>query len=211
MFKFNNFFALFLLLFLFLSKISYAQNKEDNCQVYESVLNYFNEMEASIQYTFQGTINPLTGEEKGNRIRLTGIQQLFFFISKEKETLNFDMVNSWFSLMMEDSFIIQKDYFMDNDRFFSCALNKKIMYHCDNYDKIILPEATINVEDSDTFHYYPVRVIFSNVFYTDNITALVYALTYRGVGRGSSQWCIGFILKKEDDKWVILKTKRQVR
>jgi len=199
---------------LIFCKSSFAQYKSDDCAVYEKVLMYLNAEYEKPRYVYEGVIDP-ESENAGKKVERVGHYNYSFYIVNKRNVSFMPSSIWWFVELTKDSSIVQKDYVYNEDTLINCVFKQNIKYQYKNFDEVYrkgFSEKDFLFEQIDgiDFHYTPMRIRLSRILYTKDNKALVVATTRVGVGGGGDQWAYCFILKKENDNWIIYKTGGEV-
>ena len=197
---------------LMLSTNIYAQNKTDDCIIYKNVLLYLNEKEADVKYTYEGTIDPEV-DDIGKLVEGDGLQQYYFYIVDKKSEFGYLSVRDWFSKLLKDSTVIQKNYIFNKDSIINCVFDDGIKYQYKPFIEIEFSEKNYLQEKKEgmNVHYTPIRTTFSKVLYTQDDRALVFAKIYQGIGRGRDSYVYGFVFKKNKIYWELSLVEVEIR
>jgi hypothetical protein len=191
----------------------HAQRKTDDCLIYEKVLTYLDGKEAHNKEIYEGTIDPESGEI-GKKVERSGCHKYnFYIVNKIYTDFDYLSVRDWFSKLLKDSTVIQRQYVSTSNKIINCAFSDSVKYQYKSIAKISFSKKDFfNKKCRETMiSYRPIRVTFSKVLYTENNKALLFITTYQGMGRGIDQWAQGFIFEKKNNEWALSLTEGEVR
>lgn len=200
-------FILILPVYIILNPKLYGQSTGDDCAIYQSVLIYLNEKEASVHsdniYVYP--VDPKSDLQKGKYIERSGYHQNNFLIVKEMNTeFGYESVRDWFSHLMNDKTIIQKDYFSNNDSFVNCEFGCGIKYQIKPFGVRIAEGDFLHEKIGDVEKYYHgLRITFSRIIYTKDNRALLFVALRSGIGGGRDTYILGFVFYKSNTVWAI--------
>lgn len=199
--------------FLILSSNLFAQHMDDDCMIYQKVLEYYNREYGKPVYVYTGeggVIDPVN--PKQDSFLRTGDHRYSFFIVEHRGRFGNPEVQSWFYDLMNDSTLRRHDYTSNKDSLIRCTFPNSLKYQYKHFLEIEFDKDDyfIEVNGLDTIQYAPIRITFSKVIYADNI-ALVYAGNYTGLGMAGDTGVRGFVYRKVDDEWVLEKSEWEVR
>lgn len=186
--------------------------QKSDCLIYEKILIHLNEQWSNIKHADTGIVNPEAPEF--NRVEIKEKQALSFYIVKDKSEFGINAVKGWFAELLNDTNIIKKDYTAsEKDSTVNCQFCSSVKYRVVEFTKVTSfsekdysPEA----KGKSLIHYAPARVVFSNILYHADQTALVYAKLKVGSDGGPGS-IYGFVFEKEKNNWVLKKVEKETR
>ena len=102
----------------------------------------------------------------------------------------------------------------DNDSIVNCQFaTKSVKYQFVEYKMVSSfseQDYTTAGKGKSIIHYAPARVVFSNILYHANQTALVYTMVKIGSDGGGGVM-YGFVFEREKDNWVLKKVGNESR
>lgn len=187
----------------------FAQNEADDCIIYKSVLDFFNEKRASVKSAIRKEKIDRKGDIKQIRVKLKGLQQYNFYIVDEKIFWRWEYSADWkpaakrFSEIVKDSTVIFENYRYNEDSTHTCTFGNDIKYQYKPFSEISFSaeDYTREKRGRTTVHYSPVKIGLSQILYTeDNRALVVVGVSTTGGRYGGSSY---FVFKKDNDNWVL--------
>jgi hypothetical protein len=208
--RMNIIYSIIILLCLIFKQNLFAQKSD--CLIYDKILLHFDKEHSNIKYVYKGVNDP--ENPVFNKVRIKGKRALSFFIVKDKSEFGLTTVEGWFAELLNDTTIIKKDYTTyKNTITVNCQFCRSVKYQFVDFTNV----TSFSEKDYSTtgkgrslIYYAPARVVFSNILYHADQTALVYAKLKVGSGGGSSS-IYGFAFKKKKNNWVLKKVEKETR
>ena len=183
-----------------------------DCIIYEKILLHFDKEHSSIKYLYEGVNDP--ENPVFNSVKIKEKRALSFYIVKDKSEFRMNAVKGWFAELLNDTNIIKKDYTTtEKDSTVNCKFCNSLKYQVVEFTKVTSfseKDYSTQGQGKSLIHYAPARVVFSNIIYHANQTALVYAKLKVGSDSGPGS-IYGFVFEKEKNNWVLKKVEKETR
>jgi|GEM_PF-3804623 hypothetical protein len=191
---------------LFIPFFSKAQ--ESNCQFYNLILNdirnsYMYDQGDSIP---KGQLIDPVNPEKTKSFTVHSSTYLDFYVSPKLFELNPIDLNRWLSEFLHENGNLAKCIKVDNPSIENCITDSIIRTRFlesktqINFDNSYFRKAIVN---NKTVLFNPIYVVFSNVLYLKDGSAIVYVDTKLAMNPGRISY--GYILNRKNKQWVIKK------